>query len=153
VLVDVQGYCHAIGVILDGQACGGEDPARGSRYNNAIRYLKSGAPPAIVVVYSADGGIDILPWLRRRVKRSTVQRAVEKYLSLATPGERQSGRADAWDQVRRLQFYLSEDQCGLLNAAKEALESWNEEHHRFRAIEQELAPNPDMNETYWLPEQ
>jgi hypothetical protein len=32
VLVDGQGCCHAIGVILDGQACGGEDPARGSRF-------------------------------------------------------------------------------------------------------------------------
>src|SRR5262249_55085936 len=50
VLVDGQGYCHAIGVILDGRACGGEDPARGSRYNNAVRYLQSEAPPAVVVV-------------------------------------------------------------------------------------------------------
>lgn len=153
VLVDTQGYCHAIGVILDGQACGGEDPARGSRFNNAIRYLKSGAPPAVVVVYSADGGIDILPWLRRRVKRSAVQRAVEKYLSLATPGERQSGRADAWDQVRQLRFYLSEDQCRLLNEARAALNRWNEEHDRFIVIEQELVPSPDMNDTYWLPDE
>ena len=153
VLVDSQGRCHAIGVILDGRACGGEDPARGSRFNNAIRYLEGGAPQAVVVVYSADGGIDILPYLRPRVKPSTVQGAVGKYLDLATPGERQSGRADAWDQVKRLKFYLSEDQCRLLNEARAALDRWDEEHDHFRAIEPELAPNPDMNETYWLPEE
>ena len=152
VLVDVQGYCHAIGVILDGQACGGEDPARGSRFNNAVRYLESSAPPAIVVVYSADGSIDILPRLRRRVMRSTVQRAVENYLSLATPGKRQSGRTDAWDRVKALQFYLSEEECRLLNQARAALNRWNEEHDRFILIEQELTPNPGMNETYLLPE-
>jgi hypothetical protein len=151
VLIDVQGYCHAFGVILDGRACGGEDPARGSRYNNAVRYLESGVPQAIVIVYSADGGIDILPRIRRRVRRSTVQQAVDKYLSLATPGRRQSGRADAWEQVRRLKFYLSEDQCRLLNEAKEAVEQWNEEHGYFREIVSPLAPDPDMNETYWLP--
>jgi hypothetical protein len=152
VLVDGQGYCHAIGVILDGRACGSEDPARGSRYNNAVRYLESEAPPAVVVVYSADGGIDILPRIRPRMKRSWVQDAVEKYLSFATPGEPQSGRSDAWDQVKMLKFYLSAEQCRRLNEARAALDRWDQEHDRIRVIEPELAPNPDMNETYWLPE-
>jgi hypothetical protein len=152
VLVDVQGYCHAIGVILDGQACGAEDPARGSRFNNTVRYLESGAPSAIVVVYSADGDIDILPRLRPRVGRSVVLQAVERYLSLSTPGARQSGRVDAWDRVKQLQFYLSEEQCRHLNESRAALNRWNEEHDRFILIERELAPNPDMNEAYWLSE-
>ena len=150
-LIDSQGYCHAVGVILDGQACGGEDPARGSRYNNAVRYLESEAPQAVVVVYSADGGIDVLPRIRPRVKQSRVQQAVDQYLSLATPGKRQSGRADAWEQVRRLMFYLSEDQCRVLNEARAALNRWAEEHDYFVEIVQPLAPNPDMNGTYWLP--
>jgi hypothetical protein len=153
VLIDAKGYCHAIGVILDGKACGAEDPARGSRFNNAIRYIESGAPSAIVVVYSADGGIDILPRLQPRVKRSAVQSAVETYLSLSTPGRRQSGRADAWNQVERLRFYLSEEQCRLLNEARTALNRWDEEHDRFIVMWQKFVPNPDMNETYWLPEE
>lgn len=152
VLVDTQGQCHAIGVILDGQACGGENRARGSRFNNAVRYLQSDAPPAVVVVYSADGGIDILPRIRPRVRRSTVQGAVEKYLSLATPGDYPSGRYDAWEQVKGLKFYLSDDQCRLLNEARAALDRWAEEHSYFREIAPDLAPNPAMNETYWLPD-
>jgi hypothetical protein len=151
-LIDNQGRCHAIGVILDGRACGAEDPARGSRFNNAVRYLESAAPQAVVVVYSADGGVDILPRIRPRMRQSAVQSAVERYLSLATPGQYQSGRADAWDQVKRLKFYLSEDQCQIVNEARAAMDRWDKEHDHIRVIEQPLAPNLDMNETYWLPE-
>ncbi|MEU8034000.1 hypothetical protein AB0C13_36285, partial [Streptomyces sp. NPDC049099] len=61
VLVDPQGRCYAIGVILDGAARENGDPARGSRLNNAIRYLSSGAPSAVVLCYSSDGDITILP--------------------------------------------------------------------------------------------
>jgi hypothetical protein len=42
VLIDPQGHCHAIGVILDGAASQNGDPSRGSRYNNAVRYIDSG---------------------------------------------------------------------------------------------------------------
>jgi hypothetical protein len=153
VLVDTHGYCHAIGVILDGQSCGGEDPARGSRFNNAIRYLQSEAPQAVVVVYSADGGINILPQIRPRIMQSAVQSAIDKYLSLATPGMQQHGRSDAWDKIRQLRFYLSKAQCQLLNESRAALRRWDEEHDHFIMLEDDLQPNPDMNETYWLPEE
>jgi hypothetical protein len=62
VLVDPQGRCHAIAVILDGLA--GKKigtPARGSRYNNSVRYLAGkNVPPTIVLCYSSDGDIKIL---------------------------------------------------------------------------------------------
>lgn len=61
VLVDRHGRCHAIGVIPDGPAGGAGDPSRGSRYNNPLRYLRNAAtPPAVVIVYSADGSVDVL---------------------------------------------------------------------------------------------
>ena len=53
VLVDPRGRCHAIGVILDGTARQNGDPSRGSRYNNAIRYIGSNTPPAVVLCYSS----------------------------------------------------------------------------------------------------
>jgi hypothetical protein len=66
-LLDKQGQCHAIGIILDGEAIPyeqysrKEDPNRGSRYNNAVRYvLKEEVQPAVVLVRSVDGGITIL---------------------------------------------------------------------------------------------
>lgn len=44
ILIDPGGVCHAIGVVLDGPAREECTPARGGRYNSAIRYVT--APPA-----------------------------------------------------------------------------------------------------------
>lgn len=64
VLVDPHGRCHAIGVILDGLAnTKSGSPARGSRYNNTVRYLGGDVPPAIVLCYSSDGDIKIMTTL------------------------------------------------------------------------------------------
>jgi hypothetical protein len=46
VLVDPSGYCHAIGVILDGTATGEGDRPRGARYNSAVKYLASAGDTA-----------------------------------------------------------------------------------------------------------
>lgn len=151
VLVDPHGMCHAIGVILDGTARGEGDPARGSRLNNAVRYLGSQPPPAIVVVYSSDGGIDILPHLHPRVSRDLVVGAVESYLTLAAkrpPSFENASRA--WDLVKGHQFYLSQEQCDALNAAHESLQDYRMKTGGLRMQEQPLRPNPKMDETYWI---
>jgi hypothetical protein len=63
VLLDTQGVCYAIGVILDGMAkehLG--DPSRGARYNSAVRYVSGRAPRScVVVVISEDGKVDVIP--------------------------------------------------------------------------------------------
>lgn len=62
--MDINGYVHAIGVILDGYAeAGSGDSARGARYNSAIRY-KNGKDingKCVIIVISEDGMIDIIP--------------------------------------------------------------------------------------------
>jgi hypothetical protein len=60
VLLDPDGYCYSIGVILDGTASGYGDGTRGARYNSAIRYVESSAYPCLAVVVSEDGLIDVL---------------------------------------------------------------------------------------------
>ncbi|MXY85263.1 MAG: hypothetical protein F4Y95_01895 [Chloroflexi bacterium] len=62
ILIDSHGYCHAIGVILDGDATNRGDPARGARFNSAIRYVDSvkRKAPALAAVVSEDGGVDIV---------------------------------------------------------------------------------------------
>lgn len=52
--------CHAIGAILDGRAMGTGDPARGARYNSALRYVLSSEQPSLAVVVSEDGRVDLL---------------------------------------------------------------------------------------------
>lgn len=63
VLLDPSGLCHAVGVILDGQAVKTGDPSRGSRYNSALRYIltaRKRRDKCIGVVVSEDGMINFL---------------------------------------------------------------------------------------------
>jgi hypothetical protein len=151
VLVDPQGLCHAIGVILDGTAHGRGDPARGSRFNNAVRYLDSERPPAIVIVYSSDGVINILPQLHPRIEKQIVTNAVERYL-VASSAEPLNIKEcnETWDAVKSLSFYLSSAQCDALNRARVRVDEWEKQSRELRIIKSDLAPYPDMNDTYWL---
>ena len=54
VLVDTQAVCHSIGVILDGLATKKGTPARGARYNSAIRYVETTRIPWVIAVLSED---------------------------------------------------------------------------------------------------
>ncbi len=60
VLLDPDGYCYSIGVILDGRASGRGNSTRGARYNSALRYVESSDYPCLAVVVSEDGMVDIL---------------------------------------------------------------------------------------------
>ncbi|WP_439625952.1 hypothetical protein [Gemmata sp.] len=62
VLVDTEGVCHAIGVILDGLASLRCSPDRGARYNSAVRYVYNRREQDVVaLVKSEDGMVSIFP--------------------------------------------------------------------------------------------
>ncbi|MFE5191826.1 diadenylate cyclase [Streptomyces sp. NPDC056628] len=151
VLVDPNGLCHAIGVILDGTAHGRGDPARGSRFNNAVRYLDSERPPAIVIVYSSDGLINILPQLHPRIEKQIVTDAVERYL-VASSAEPLNIKEcnETWDAVKSLSFYLSSAQCDALNRARVRVDEWEKQSRELRIIKSDLQPAPEMDNSYWL---
>ncbi|MDN5297582.1 MAG: hypothetical protein PWP51_135 [Clostridiales bacterium] len=65
ILMDLDGICHGIGVILDGIATDKGDPSRGARYNSAIRYVETVShntayADVIVIVISEDGDADMI---------------------------------------------------------------------------------------------
>jgi hypothetical protein len=65
VLLDVQGTCHAIGVILDGrvseQGTLVGNRGRGARYNTALRYADDErCPRSLIIVCSDDGMLDFI---------------------------------------------------------------------------------------------
>jgi len=73
VLLDTDGYSHAIGAILDGPATPEGDPARGARFNSAVRYVRSLSDrqiPALAVVVSEDGSVDFRRSQRMRNEES-----------------------------------------------------------------------------------
>jgi hypothetical protein len=60
IMLDLEGNCHGVGLILDGMAGEGESPARGARYNSVVRYTR-GRNDCIGIVLSVDGGANIIP--------------------------------------------------------------------------------------------
>jgi hypothetical protein len=62
-LLDLEGRCHAVGVILDGLVSERGDPGRGARFNSALRYIDTryaqGAR-GVAVVISEDGSVEVV---------------------------------------------------------------------------------------------
>ena len=73
ILLDPTGVCHAIGVILDGEATSDCSPARGSRYNSALRYVRSHDKRRMAIVVSDDRTVDIVPLLRPQIKMIDIE--------------------------------------------------------------------------------
>lgn len=152
-LLDPGGRCHAIGVILDGTARNVGDPARGSRYNSAIRYLDSAPPPCIILIVSADGMVELLPALRPQVSRGEVDAAVATAAAAASvDAPNLSDFAKAWERVKRLQFYLSDEQVATANAAYAKIDDYRANNTMIRPIDVPLEVHPDMSDSYFLAE-
>lgn len=150
VLVSPEGLCHAVGVILDGAATGTGDISRGARYNSAIRYLAGSGKGSMVIIVSEDGRIDILPKLARRLRRATVERAVNQLVTAVAEGDdyEKVARLDA--RASALEFYFDAAQCEAVNGAREAVEQrrWAEERVRMQVVP--ISPHPAMDESYFV---
>lgn len=150
VLVSPDGRVHAVGVILDGVATGTGDSGRGARYNSAIRYLAGDGRGAMVIIVSEDGKIDLLPKLKRRMRRETVQRTVDRLVTRSAEGE----DLEAFDRANRavedIEFYLNQAQCDQVNDAREAVagRQWVEDHLRRQFVP--VAPDPAMDDSYFV---
>lgn len=59
-IVDVDGVCYGIGIILDGDVSVAEKSSRGARYNSSVRYIESRNNKALAIVISDDGMVDIV---------------------------------------------------------------------------------------------
>ncbi|MGO4785182.1 diadenylate cyclase [Cryobacterium sp. W22_MBD10_FK3] len=156
ILVSPDAQCHAVGVILDGTAIPGTgDAARGARYNSAVRYHHATQPgTCMIVIVSEDGMINLLPYLARRVRRSEIVRAVQE-LEDSTLGEVDFERVGRLDRhMNALAFYLSSEQCGTVNRARERVEVARERSSSsfIKIGYQELMPDPTMDDSYFLPE-
>lgn len=150
ILVSPNGTCAAVGVILDGAATGTGDVSRGARYNSAIRYLAGEGRGSMVIIVSEDGRIDILPQLARRIRRSTVQRAVDLLVAAANDNEDFETFSRLDDYASKLEFYFDAAQCEAVNEAREAVEQrrWANERVRMQVVP--IAPHPAMDDSYFI---
>jgi hypothetical protein len=150
VLVSPDGLCHAVGVILDGAATGTGDPARGARFNSAVRYIAGAGEGSLVIIVSEDGMIDLLPYLQPRVSRAAVQAAVDAVLAASTPPINFETFHRLEDEVRALAFYLAQTQCEALNEARERVETYRMEVSQMRVGRLPLQSDPAMDDSYFL---
>lgn len=153
VLVDPSGYCHAIGVILDGTASSEGDRARGARYNSALKYLASaGQTPTVILLVSEDGMINLLPDLPPRIRR------VDRDAMLADLKEAAEIRPvdgerfyRAYRKIEANKFYFSRQQLDEVNALMD--DHWArriEEGGNIRVFEKPLSPDPKMTDDYLI---
>lgn len=155
VLLGRDGYCHAFGVILDGQADGRGDRSRGSRFNSAVRYQKTQqrmGNQTVLVVVSVDGSVDIVPALKPKVHRDVIEEAVSSFCAVCD-AERidwlMYRRARA--AVEKLEFYLSEEQCERLNACSARLADRERSNRTVAAMSRRpFRPDIEMDDSYFL---
>jgi hypothetical protein len=144
ILVDRDCNCHAIGVILDGIATNTGDPSRGARYNSALRYIESFRVPAVCLVVSEDGYVNMVPTLRHQIKKQDIEHHVE-LLKTLTSDNYHSTRS--WLDKHR--FYLTSEQCDVVNTELTRIQAEPFEVREMRFITDVFNPDPEMNESYY----
>lgn len=159
VLVDASGYCHAIGVILDGQASDHGNPGRGARFNSAIRYVESAVGrgiPTLAVVVSEDGGVDVIPNPPPMIKRSLISDAIAGMEQISQSAKILRRRYnDLFDWLREHRFYLLPDDCERLNSAVQEIERRLQEEYSSAVwvIRPKFEPDPRLQPSlYYAPE-
>ncbi|EOO33248.1 hypothetical protein IIU_03360 [Bacillus cereus VD133] len=149
VLLDPNGKCHALGVILDGRATDKGDPARGARYNSALRYLDTQENECLIVVVSEDGDINLIPHLKPRIPRQCIDNLI-KDLQQVNESERLDIKSfnQIMHNLERLAFYLLQEDCDKINELRNAIES-KIEPETIRIVYRNFTPDPEMDNSYY----
>jgi hypothetical protein len=156
IILDPQGFCYAIGTILDGMASDAGDPSRGARYNSAIRYYESAQAPCMVVVVSSDGGVTFVPNPSPAIPRSLIDSVIETLVGIESAGaiQRRLYR-QTLDWLNDHKFYLTEADCTQINAVVDRLEErlCRADPAAPRIVRVPFQPHPAMiPELYYLRE-
>ena len=142
ILVDPNGYCHAIGVILDGDASEECMPSRGSRYNSAVRYVGSGQN-RLAIVASDDRTIDVIPALRRMISLALIERHIATLESATLDNYH-----DSRNWLDKHRFYINPLQCARINAALSRLDSAPKEACLIYLETERFEAHPEMDDSY-----
>ncbi len=143
ILVDPSGYCHAIGVILDGEANEECMPSRGSRYNSGVRYVGSGGRKRLAIIVSDDRTIDVIPALRRLVSRTLIERHVATLESATLDNYH-----DSRNWLDKHRFYVNSGQCERINAVLSRLDNLQKEAGLLYFETERFETHPEMEESY-----
>lgn len=152
VMIDTDGICHAIGVILDGEAVEVGNPARGARYNSSLRYWKQmekRGKACLVVVVSEDGTAEWIPELMPRVSRRELKaKETEADAILGLTKHPFSRAAGVLIWLDRHRFYLSASLCEKGNLLEERNRQILKEERAIYYERKKFEPNPNLSDEY-----
>lgn len=150
-LLNPQGICYAVGVILDGIATEHGDPARGARYNSSVRYLAQRNAACAAVIVSEDGTAEWFPNLHPQIKRgdlSSCQAEVDGLLAAPTLDNDRVRKTLDW--LRKHRFYLSAQLCASANALVARDRAAREKTGVVIVNYAPFAPDPAMSNEYLI---
>ena len=152
ILLAPNGFCHAIGTILDGLATTKGDPGRGARFNSAVRYVETSKAPCLAVVVSADGGVDLVPNLRPAIDRAQIDETLAELRAIYK--QSRVGRQkfeDLLEWTYKHRFYLREDDCLELNELIMKIDAKIEaqDPSAVRIVRHKYVHNPELDESLY----
>jgi hypothetical protein len=145
ILLDPRGRCFAIGVILDGTATEDCSPARGSRYNSALRYVRQALTARMAIIVSEDKTVDLVPFLRPQISRQEIEARIQSFEKASTDNY----HADQnWLHERR--FYIKESETARINAVLDRLDKAPREVGEIRYLVSRFVPSSEVDDSYFL---
>ncbi|HEJ7834978.1 hypothetical protein QZP90_17115 [Serratia marcescens] len=145
ILLDPNGFCHAIGIILDGEASDECTPSRGSRYNSGVRYVQMSSLHRLAIVVSDDRTVDIIPPIKRLCSRTRIEQCVVT-LEAATLDNYHDSRN--WLDDHR--FYINAEQCARINAVIDRLDAVPKQVGLIYFGTERFEVDSDMDESYLI---
>jgi hypothetical protein len=155
-LIDLDGYLHATGVILDGVVGIEGDASRGSRYNSALTYqeYRGRNKPTMMVVVSEDGMVDTIPQLRPMIRHSEIIQFIKTLESLDAPHAfNDQTYYNTMELLQSRAFYLTRAECEQINELKKSLAELD--HKVGKTVWRvfgDFEPDPRMNDSYYIKE-
>jgi hypothetical protein len=143
IMLDPDGLCHAIGVILDGEVTEQCTPSRGSRYNSGVRYVQSKGPRRLAIVVSDDRTIDIIPPIRGLISKTKLEQHVATFEVAKVDNYHDSRN---WLNDHR--FYINADQCKRINKTLDRLDAHPKRVGLIYFRTERFVIHPDMEESY-----
>jgi hypothetical protein len=145
ILLDPAGRCFAIGVILDGTATEECSPARGSRYNSALRYVGIAPVARMAIVVSEDKTVDLVPFLPPPISRQELEARIRSFERAPTDDY----HADQnWLHERR--FYIGEPEAKRINAVLDRLNKAPREVGEIRYLVAQFEPSLEVDDGYYF---
>jgi len=143
IILDPNGVCFAVGVILDGPAAIGCTPSRGSRYNSAVRYIATATKRRMAFVVSDDHSVDLFPLLPPQIKEADLELNVSK-LEIASL-ENYHKPMNWLDEHR---FYVNASRCNRINMALDRIENLPKDVGELVLIINRFSPNDKFDNSY-----